>query len=276
MSWSVGEVWVLATELQSWEPMGLQVWVPATGGHWGAEVWIQSRVGVQAQLLERSVFHECILTVAFKLHRAERRSGIETFLLMFLRVLFRFVWALKKTLFSTLDCVAARVCICVRCIRPLATHVQPRYWLGLGTQNHSILASDGGMGQFTQLWRPLYSLPLTQGKASHGTWVLFKWGQSSVSSGLTYAICVGMQLEKVQLSEPQEGIHFCRNPTEVMWYTYPAFINQSGIPESLKMRLDLTSLGLCLNKWAHSCGFCFKHLHSWMLMQSSMLCSSKG
>lgn len=75
MSWSVGEVWVLATGLQGWEPRGSQVWVPATGGHWGAEVWIQSRVGVQAQLLERSVFHECILTVAFKLHRAERRSG---------------------------------------------------------------------------------------------------------------------------------------------------------------------------------------------------------
>jgi len=65
--------------------------VPATAGHWGGEVQVLCRVGVQHQLLERPIFHVCILTVAFKPDQPEKTSRIETSLLMFMRVLFRFI-----------------------------------------------------------------------------------------------------------------------------------------------------------------------------------------
>lgn len=79
-----------ATGLQGSDPRGL-AGLPATGGHWGAEAWVLGRVGVQDHLLERPVFHVYIPTVAFKPDQLEKRSRIKTSLLMFLRVLFRFM-----------------------------------------------------------------------------------------------------------------------------------------------------------------------------------------
>ena len=153
--------------------------MPATGGHWGAEAWILGRVGVQDQLLGRPIFYVYIPTVAFKPDQVEKKSRIETSMLMFLRVLFRFIRVLIKALFSALVCVATRMCVYVCALRmhiPIGNMCSTSLVDGLGdTEPQHPRICWAGTGQFPPGPEDhSIQLPLTQGKASHGTCVLFK------------------------------------------------------------------------------------------------------
>lgn len=108
-------------------------------------------------------------------------------------------------------------------------------------------------------------LPLTQGKASQGTCVLFKWGESRESRGLAYAIHLGMQLKKVQLSRRSHEKVFTSIGTPQNWCS--AHIQHAGFNLAFQTQ---PKQGLTSHLWGYVWINCFTLwlLSLWFLFQA--------